>query len=202
MGFLQNACKPKGLGGKIILAKMNRGHARLAQWAFSHINAEAEANVLDVGCGGGANIATWLKKCDKGHVTGIDYSEVSVGKSRKLNSAAIEQNLCRVVSGSVDKMPFENDTYDYVSAFETVYFWPGLKTSFAEVFRVLKKGGVFLICNAANGTNPDDERWLKSIKGMKIYTAGQLKSVLEEAGFSDIKIDENDNHWICVVAKK
>lgn len=32
---------------------------------------------------GGANIALWLEKCKSGHVTGIDYSEVSVDESKK-----------------------------------------------------------------------------------------------------------------------
>lgn len=35
-------------------------------------------------------------------------------------------------------MPFEDDTFHYVSAFEIIHFWPGLEVSFKEVFRVLK----------------------------------------------------------------
>ena len=38
-----------------------------------------------------------------------------------------------------------------VTAFETVYFWPELAQNFREVYRVLKPGGVFFICNEANG---------------------------------------------------
>ena len=36
-------------------------------------------------------------------------------------------------------------------AFETVYFWPELAQNFREVYRVLKPGGIFFICNEANG---------------------------------------------------
>ena len=70
---------------------MNSGHARVSQWGFSNISAEPDAKVLDVGCGGGANIAIWLDKCRNGHVTGLDYSEISVAESQKLNIAAIKQ---------------------------------------------------------------------------------------------------------------
>ena len=42
---------------------------------------EAGCKVVDIGCGGGANIAKWLDKCVNGHVTGLDYSEVSVAES-------------------------------------------------------------------------------------------------------------------------
>jgi len=148
---------------------MNIGHAKLAQWGFSQISVKSDAEALDVGCGGGANIAVWLGKCGNGHVTGVDYSEVSVEESQKLNAAAIRQGKCKVVQGDVSAMPFEDASFDYVSAFETVYFWPGLEKCFTEVNRVLKSGGVFLICNEFDGTNAADEKWTKIIDGMKIY---------------------------------
>ena len=106
---------------------MNSGHAKVSQWGFSNISAKPDAKVLDVGCGGGANIATWLDKCRNGHVTGLDYSEVSVAESQELNAAAIKQGKCRVLQGDVSAIPFSDEVFDYVSAFETVYFWPGLK---------------------------------------------------------------------------
>ncbi len=167
---------------------MNSGHAKVSQWGFSNISAEPDAKVLDVGCGGGANIATWLDKCRNGHVTGLDYSEVSVAESQELNAAAIKQGKCRVLQGDVSAIPFSDEVFDYVSAFETVYFWPGLKKCFSEVNRVLKSGGTFLICNESDGTNASDEKWTKIIGGMKIYNRDQLVvAALKEAGFTEIK---------------
>ena len=132
---------------------MNRGHAKLSQWGFSNISVNPDDAVLDVGCGGGANIVAWLNKCGNGHVTGMDYSRVSVAESQKLNAAAIKQGKCCVVQGDVSAIPFPDAVFDYVSAFETVYFWPGLEKCFFEVNRVLKNGGTFLICNESDGTN-------------------------------------------------
>ena len=63
--------------------------------------------------------------------------------------------------------PFLTRLFDYVSAFETVYFWPGLVKCFSEVNRVLKSEGIFLICNESDGTNAADEKWTKMINGMK-----------------------------------
>lgn len=34
-----------------------------------------------------------------------------------------------------------------MGAFETIYFWSDLETNFKEIYRVLRKGGQFLICN-------------------------------------------------------
>ena len=157
MSFFQNTCKPSGLGGRLMVKMMNSGHAKLADWGFSQIQAKADARVLDAGCGGGANVAVWLKQCPKGRVTGMDYSEISVAETRKINDAAIKAGRCDVVQGNAAAMPFQAETFDVVSAFETVYFWPGLEACFAEVNRVMKRGGTFMICNECDGTNAADE---------------------------------------------
>ena len=200
--FFQNTCKPQGLGGKIMVNMMNSGHAKMAEWGFEFIKLKETDTVLDIGCGGGANIAYMLKKCTKGMVKGIDYSEVSVEKSRKVNADAIKHGKCEVVCRSVMELPFSEEQFDAVTAFETVYFWPGLEKAFAQVYKVLKVGGTFLICNESCGKNQADEKWTKMIEGMVIYTAEQIKEYLEKAGFTDIKLHENGKGWLCVTAMK
>lgn len=203
MGFFENTRKPQGFGGKIMVKMMNSGHSKLAKWGFTKIYAKSNAKVLDIGCGGGANIANWLAKCTNGHVTGIDYSKVSVEESKKLNAIAIKQGKCDIVCGDVSSMPFDEESFDCVSAFETVYFWTDLEKSFAEVNRVMKSGGTFLICNESDGTNSADEKWAKKIGGMKIYNEEQLHTALEKAGFCNIKSYVNaKKHWLCIVANK
>ena len=56
MNFFENTRKPQGFGGKLMTKMMNIGHAKLSQWGFSNISVNPDAAVLDVGCGGGANI--------------------------------------------------------------------------------------------------------------------------------------------------
>ena len=88
MSFFENTRKPEGFGGKIMVAMMNVGHSAVARWGLQFLNAAPDAKVLDCGCGGGANIKRLLKKCPEGIVKGIDYSPVSVEKSKKVNEAA------------------------------------------------------------------------------------------------------------------
>lgn len=45
MSFFQNTCKPSGLGGRLMVKMMNSGHAKLADWGFSQIQAKADARV-------------------------------------------------------------------------------------------------------------------------------------------------------------
>ena len=61
-----------------------------AQWGLQFLELALDAKVLDCGCGG-ANMKRLLKKCPQGIVKGIDYSPVSVEKSKKLNAKTIAE---------------------------------------------------------------------------------------------------------------
>lgn len=54
-------------------------------------------------------------------------------------------------------LPFGNDVFDLITAFETIYFWPDILEALKQVHRVLKPNGTFMICNEVNGENPKDE---------------------------------------------
>ena len=202
MSFFQNTCRPEGIGGKIMVHMMNTGHSSMAEWGFAHLKIQSEDVCLDIGCGGGANIRKLLEKSPYGRVVGIDYSEISVEKSRKINKAGIESKRCEILQGDVMKLPFRDKTFDVITAFETIYFWPDINEAFKQVYRVLKVSGTFMICNESNGENSKEEKWTKIIQGMKIYNSEQIKKSLEDAGFTDIKIHKNKKGWLCVVCKK
>lgn len=129
------------------------------------------------------NIKKLLKLCPNGFVKGIDYSPVSVAKANKVNRGAVSIHRCVVLQGNVADMIFVSEWFDAVTAFETVYFWPDLLQSFKEVYRVLKSGGTFLICNECSGDNAEDEKWAEKVSEMIIYKDVQLKAILEQAGF-------------------
>ena len=169
-----------------------------------HFKVENEdANALDVGCGGGGNIARLLRRCPKGTVQGIDYSPVSVKKSREVNAAAIAAGRCRVTEGSAAALPFGESSFDMVTAFETVYFWPKIEECFRGVRRTLKEGGRFLIVNEDDGLTGNNEKWEKMIEGMHTYTPDELRAHLTAAGFSDITVHlESQRHWLTVIATK
>ena len=117
MSFFENTRKPVGLGGKIMVTMMNLGYSPVARWGLRFLELTLDAKVLDCGCGGGANIKRLLKKCPEGIVKGIDYSPVSVEKSKKVNEAAIAEGRCTVLQGSVADMIFAGDWFDAVSLF-------------------------------------------------------------------------------------
>ena len=195
MSFFENTRKPEGFGGKLMVAMMNVGHSAVARWGLQFLNAAPDAKVLDCGCGGGANIKRLLKKCPRGVVKGIDYSPVSVEKSRKVNEAAIAEGRCAVLQGSVadmmgqarekaDRLHLKNvtfrqgdvgalsyadDTFDIVLSLNGFHAFPDKEAAYREVFRVLRPGGTFCGCFY--------------VKGERKRTDWFVRHVYEKAGF-------------------
>lgn len=207
-----NARKPEGELGDQLLERMNQSHESLARWGVSHLDIGKDDVILDIGCGGGVNVERFLKMTDN-KVYGLDYSEVAVEKSTMLNQAAIDEGRCEIIQGSVSELPFEDNSFDIVTGFETVYFWPDFVNDSKEVRRVLKDDGIMFICNEAI-PNEGDERQeeLIDLLDMEIYSEDEFDEYLREAGFSDIicfskngpdSLDkELATGWLCVIARK
>lgn len=202
MSFYQNCCKPEGKSGKLMVTVMNWGHSFVSNWGLKHIQLKEADTCLDIGCGGGANVKRLLKKCPKGKVVGLDYSQVSVEKTKEVNQKAIQEGRCEAIQGDVMDLPFEESTFNVVTAFETIYFWPDLKKSFEEVYKVLKEGGTFLCVNEYNKENESNKKYVEMIEGMTIHSTKEVVELLEIVGFKVIQYDENKMGWMCVTATK
>lgn len=197
--FMQNCRKPRGLGGRVMVSMMNRGHSDISKWGLSHLQIKSDAKALDIGCGGGANVQRLLAMCPQGHIEGVDYSEESVAVSRKTNRNELGKR-CDIRQGSVSRLPYDDGAFDVATAFETVYFWPDISNDIKEVHRVLKPGGSFLICNEAG--DPTDTAWTDKIDGMRIYSGEELVRLLTDAGFTVLINDKQGAGRLCLIAKK
>ena len=201
--FVNQTRKPDGFLGKLMLSSMNSGHAKMADWGFSHLPDITPEKAVDLGCGAGRNVGELLKKYPKAHVTGMDYSDLSVEKSKDYNNAMIAAGRCLVLQGDVSDLQLPKESFDLATAFETVYFWPGLEKCFAQVAKVLKPGGYFMICNESDGTDPTSLKFEKIIDGMKNYTVEELEAALTAAGFSEVMSNHHPSKpWITVLARK
>lgn len=201
--FVNQTRKPEGTLGKMMVNGMNSGHAKLADWGISHLPEMEPSKILELGCGGGRNAGELAKKYPSANVTAIDYSEVSVAKSKEYNKELIASGKMTVKQGDVSDLRLSVDTYNLATAFETIYFWPGLEKCFTEVYKVLKSGGVFMIVNESDGTDDTSLKYEKIIDGMKCYTIEQIGAALKAAGFSEVTSDHYEGKpWIAVIAVK
>ncbi len=204
MSFRQNAARPEGFGGRLMIMRMNNGHhAALSRWGMAHLMEVKASRMLELGCGGGANVARLLSLYPEGKVTGIDYAQVSVQMSRKRNRRAIKKGRCRILKENVRNLSFADASFDLATAFETIYFWPDILESLKEVCRVLIPGGHFLICNETDGSKPTDAKITEEIEGMHLYPTPDLYDLLLEAGFSFIRVGLHPTrHWVVFLAEK
>ena len=201
--YVSQTRKPEGVLGKLLLGGMNAGHAKLADWGFSHLPALSVERAVDLGCGGGRNAGELLKKYPQSYVTAIDYSTLSVDKAKAYNKAMIAAGRCTVQQGDVSALNLPENAFDLATAFETVYFWPGLAQCFGQVAKVLKRGGHFLICNESDGKDATGLKFETIIDGMHCYTFEEIEKALKEAGFSAVTADHHPSKpWITVLAQK
>jgi ubiquinone/menaquinone biosynthesis C-methylase UbiE len=186
MGFFDNMRKPKGKLGKIQLKSMNKEHTPVSLWGLKHLDIQDDYIVLDIGCGGGININRMSKNAKK--VYGVDYSIESVNLSREVNRQEIYDGKVEILKGNVQDLPFEDNTFDIVTAFETVYFWPNIEKSFGEVKRVLKPGGIFLIGMESNGNDNLTMKISAKLINMTVYNDEEITEFLKNNGYSQITV--------------
>lgn len=199
---LDQCMKPHGEEGIETIHNMNENHREIYDFGFECVNFANDDVILDIGCGGGVNIERFLKLTES-NVDGLDYSDVSVSESIKRNQSSVDEGRCRVIQADVSDMPIEDESYDLISAFETVYFWPDIGETFKEVYRVVKPDGQFMIAQGTDGNHPDDEKWLETVEGMSVYTGDELKNYLLGAGFKSVEVFKKDNsHIMVVIAQK
>ena len=211
MGFLRylvnQVRNPRGFFGKRVAKRMNKGHAALAEWGLSNTKLKVDMDILDVGCGGGANINNFAKVVTEGKVFGIDYSPASVEVSKEVNKEFINNGHIEIYHSSVSELPFDENTFDLVSGFEAYYFWPDLLNDLKEIYRVLKINGVLLLVNEGYKCENEKkrkrvEKWTKLGK-FEVHSPEEYKDFLTRAGFSDIQIFERKEQcWIPFIPRK
>lgn len=196
--FFSQCARPKGSLGRVMLSFMNYSHAPLTSWGLSLVDIQDGWTMLDIGCGGGFTIRRLLKRSKDAKVYGIDISDESVAKAQKVNADVLDKQVF-IVQGSAEKLPYEDEKFDLVTAVETVYFWPNLPGCMQEVRRVLKPGGHFAILVEVVDS---DSKWTNVVEGMTAYTPEQLKQLLDDAGFTQTEIHRKKPTYATILGVK
>ncbi len=203
--LVENARKPGGFWGRMMIRSMNKGHYALTGWALEHIKTEQNFKILDVGCGGGRTVARLSKIAEDGRVYGIDYSELAVKKSKNYNKRDVKNGKVTIDRGSVSVLPYSDGEFDLVTAVETYYFWPDKINDLKEINRVTKPGGCVLLVFEMCRTQDDPEKWIEveNIAGIKAVSEEEIAENLTAAGFRDVKTYTKDGTaWLCAVGRR
>lgn len=175
---------PRGVIGKICCLCMNIINQAMYDGVAKTLCLKESSKVLDIGYGNGYLINK-IYKNNHCYIDGIDISEDMKVKASKINERGIKAGKIQLEIGNCCKMPYEQFRFDVVTSINTIYFWPDTKKGLAEIYRVLKEGGVFK--NAIYS-----KTWLERLaytkKGFKLFEVEEIEDMAKSVGFSKVEI--------------
>jgi SAM-dependent methyltransferase len=133
--------------------------------------SDRRPRILDVGCGTGANLILLSKY---GEAEGVDVSEDALAFCR-------ERGLDKVRLGAGEELPYDDGTFDLVTAFDVVEHMDDDLAGLTEMRRVLRPGGRVLLFVPTFmflwGLQDEVSNHRRR------YRLPELRRVLEQAGF-------------------
>jgi ubiquinone/menaquinone biosynthesis C-methylase UbiE len=154
---------------------------RVLPWILSGV--ELGEHVLEIGAGPGAATEELRKRV--GRVTSLEYSHAfALGIARRTQTTN-----GAVLQGDASALPFPEKTFSAAIAVLVLHHLKSRQAqerAFAEIFRVLRPGGVFLAVEIQDG-------WLNRIGHIRSTFAPLAPATVPEqlaaAGFADASID-------------
>ena len=132
--------------------------------------------ILDVGCGTGTML-TYL--ASYGKAQGVDIDEEAIGYCR-------ERGLTDVRLGSAETLPFEDGSFDLVTALDVVEHLDDDAAALREIHRVLRPGGKLLMTVPAHPFLWGDQDEVNLHK--RRYVASEVRDRLTATGFEVLRL--------------
>lgn len=181
--------KRDGRPGTISLYLQDASQKQLRKWSLSLLSRRDPKNLLEIGLGAGASLQAMMKEWPASHAIAIDHTSQTVTMAARSNADAIKQGRCIVMEGEACHLPFPDDTFDLIVAFDSISSWKNLNDSVLDIYAELVTGGCFAIINADDKGPGFDE--------------SSLRPLLYDAGFSRVKAYRHEaDPWLMLVAEK
>ena len=138
-------------------------HAAVLAEAARH--APEPERLLDVGCGTGRLLRRASALFPTTVLVGIDPAE------RMLARASVDRAAFSVLQADAHRLPFADTVFDVVVSTASCHHWSDPSTAFAEIARVLGRGGVLVLTHLLDTAGPTE-------------SAGGVKTLLNRAGLA------------------
>ncbi len=150
-----------------------QGRLSLVADQFNHLSPllQESTRVLDLGCGTGLMLHYLNARC---WTAGLDFSKLALDFSR-------QRGLNRLLQADVQALPVRGDSCDVVTALDLAEHVRHDERMFAEVHRILRPGGQFVLTTPAHPflwSDHDD-----ALYHCRRYTREELRQKLLDAGF-------------------
>lgn len=160
-------------------------HEELLAEHANHLDLPGKPTLLDVCCGSGVVGAAFGERV--GEKIGLDITPEMLALART--------RLDRVVQGNVYHLPFRDQCVELVVNREVLHLLPAPELPVAEIFRVLKPGGQFIVGQILP-YGPEDAAWMYRIFKKKqplvcnMFQEEDFRELLRGAGFVDLEMSE------------
>jgi len=150
-------------------------------YEFAENKIPKKSFVLEVGCGEGYGTSMLSKKAKK--IIGIDVDKKIIEHASKKYGT----EKCRFEVYDGKKIPYKNNVFDAVVSFQVIEHVKDDKNYVSEIWRVLRKNGIFLITtpNRTHRLKPGQKPWNRF--HIREYYPEELENLLKNK-FSGVKI--------------
>lgn len=176
------AARPHGWLGRLFGQIMAWSNSDMNRSTVELLAVRPTDQVLEIGFGPGTTIALLAERAAQGFVAGVDISAVMVEQARRRNRKAVEAGRVELRRGSASALPYPDDRFDKACAVNSVQFWPDRSHDLAEVSRVLKPGGRFVVALRDPSRRGNGPLAVRGDRPDLIQTVGQQ---LAAAGFRE-----------------
>lgn len=161
--------------------------------------------VLDVGCGTGSLTLTAKSYVGaSGSAYGIDASPEMIDVARKKAKRSSTETIFEV--GLIEKISYPDATFDVVISRLVIHHLPDdlKRKAFAEIYRVLKPGGLLFIADFNPPSNPVFAHIVLALVGHRMMqtNVSAIPPMLMETGFVDVASGPTHSAILAFVSAK
>lgn len=122
----------------------------LEDMIFEKIDYSGAKNILEIGCGVGAQTEILLNKYPEAHITGIEFSEIQLNTAKAYLNSKYDSSRFTLLQMNAEELSFEKNTFDAVYICWVLEHVPTPQKIVDECYRVLKTDGVISITEVQN----------------------------------------------------
>lgn len=146
--------------------------------------------VLDLGTGSGYLAFALAQRHPDSYITGLDIVENALSENKKRADKEQVNNIDFISYDGIT-FPFEDNSFDYITARYCLHHFPVINDTFKEIARVLKPGGKLFIADPVPNDIDTDrfvDEYMKMKKDghIKFYTENEFAEIAQSAGLSKI----------------